>query len=138
MVLFFTITLGFSILGLIILFGLKRFELTSGRVMFASARPNMNMFFSRGLSLFEYVLPSLMKRGVGGIWGSVRNAVKAILARLMFAFEYTLERLLGMLRRQTEAPLESRNHVSAFLREVVEHKRDLLKRAKSERVILDE
>ncbi len=138
MAFFFTLVLGFSIFGLIVLLGLKRFELASGRTVFASARPNMNAFFSRSLMLFEYVLPVLMKRTVGGLWRGVRDAAKHVLARLMFAFEFTLERLLKALRRQTEAPPQSHGHVSAFLREVVEHKRDLLKRAKSERVILDE
>ena len=42
MAIFFTATLGFSIVGLVALFALKRWEIETGRVILPAARPSLS------------------------------------------------------------------------------------------------
>ena len=137
MVLFFTIVLYGSILGLASLLVLKHVELTTGKTLLTSVRPRMNGFFHTALFFVEYVLPALMVRAVRVLFSIVRTQAKVLLARSIAAFEHKLEHLLNVVREKTEAP-RAGGQASAFLREVAEHKKTLLKRTKKDRTIVEE
>ena len=137
MVLLFTITLYTSIVGLMTLLLLKRFELTSGKTLFMSVRPRVNGFFHNALFFVEYVVPAIIRHLVKRLWHLLRTQAKLLLARAVVSFEQKLEHMLHLVREKTEAP-KSGGQASAFLREVAEHKKSLQKRTKKERVIVEE
>lgn len=124
MVLFFTVTLAVSIVGMTTLLALKRYELNSGRVILGRARPAVGNFFHQGLSWFEYVLPGLMRVGARRFYITMRRVGQVWAARIVVRLEHWLEQALGHVRRTTAAPRAGRQS-SAFLREVVEHKKKL-------------
>lgn len=121
---FFIVTLAVSIVGMITLLMLKRYELNSGRIFLGSARPAVGHFFHRGLSWFEYVLPGLVRVGAKRLWGTARRLVHVWAARLVVVLESYLERALRRVRHTTVAPKQGKE-TSAFLREVAEHKKKL-------------
>lgn len=125
MVTFFTVTLVVSIAGMMSLLVLKRYELSSGRVLLGRARPAVGNFFHRGLSWFEYVLPGLVRVGVKRLYSTMRRVVHVWAARLAVTAEQWLERTLQRVRHTTAQP-QSGHQSSAFLREVAEHKKKLM------------
>ena len=129
MIVFFTSTLVISILGLVSLLTLKRWEMTTGHVLGGQMRPKVGVFAHRALGWFEQALPALARR-----WGSEAVLfVRAFLHRLaalgVVVIERVLERLLKLLRRKTAVPRNDEN-ASAFLREVSAHKAQLLRSAR--------
>lgn len=124
MVTFFTVTLAVSIVGMISLLMLKRYELNSGRVFLGSARPAVGNFFHRWLSWFEYVLPGLVRVGARTLYNTVRRVLHVWGARVVVKLEQGLEQALKRVRRTTVVPKRTRE-TSAFLREVAEHKKKL-------------
>jgi hypothetical protein len=137
MVFFFTVTLGASIAGLVLLLALKRFELATGRTLFLFARPGVNSLFQRTVVFIEHVLPMLLRAVARRLWQWIKVALLRTLARAIFIFEHLLERMLHTVREKTQGTRAS-GEVSPFLREVAEHKKDLQKRSVRERMILDE
>jgi hypothetical protein len=123
-VIFFTVTLGVSIAGMILLLVLKRYELNSGRVLLGSARPAVGHFFHRTLSWFEYVLPGLARVGARRLYATARRVLHVWAARFVVKVEQGLEQALRRVRGTTAAPQPGRE-TSAFLREVAEHKKKL-------------
>ena len=123
MVTFFTVTLLVSIAGMVLLLALKRYELSSGRVLLGSARPAVGNFFHRWLSWIEYVLPGLVRVGARTLYGTARRAWRVWAARLARLLEQGLERALSRVRRSTARPRKGQS--SAFLRQVTEHKKKL-------------
>lgn len=103
---------------------LKRYELNSGRVLLGSARPAVGNFFHRWLSWFEYVLPGLVRVGIRRLYIAARRAAHVWAAWLVVKVELWLERALSHVRRTTTPPRAS-GQSSAFLRQVVEHKKKL-------------
>lgn len=103
---------------------LKRYELSSGRVLLGSARPAVGNFFYRGLSWLEYVLPGLVRVGVRALYATARRVWHAWAARLIVTVEQWLERALSRVRRSTAGPRPG-HQSSAFLRQVAEHKKKL-------------
>lgn len=123
-VIFFTVTLAVSIVGMITLLMLKRYELSSGRVLLGSARPAVGNFFHRGLSWFEYVLPGLLRVGVRRLYNTVRRLLHVWLAWVVVKVEQGLEYALHRVRHTTVVPKHAKE-TSAFLRQVAEHKKKL-------------
>lgn len=137
MALFFSVTLGISILGLFAILTLKRYELASGKVFLGRARPGVTRVSHNLVLWFEHILPSLVVHMVRALSAAIRRWLKQVVARTFFLFERGLEALLHTVREKTKPP-RGVGQVSAFLREVADHKRELLKRSQSERFIADE
>ena len=70
-------------------------------------------------------------------WRTLRYYMQRTLAWGIVVFERVLEKTLHIVHEKTEAK-RGEGEVSVFLQEVANHKKDLLKRSLSERVILDE
>ena len=134
MVLFFTLGLILSILGMVGLLGFKRYELTSGQVLFASARPALGAFFRQALWWIEKVLPALVRVYTIRAVRYCKVSLQRTLARSILWLEHTLERMLHTVREQTTTAVRSPGEASAFLREVAEHKRTLSRRTRKAHV----
>lgn len=136
-VIFFTVTLVVSIVGMISLLMLKRYELNSGRVILGSARPAVGNFFHRGLSWFEYVLPGLIRVGAKRLYVVARRILHVWGARLVITLEGWLERTLSRVRHTTASPKRGQE-TSAFLRQVAEHKKKLQKELPDRATVIEE
>lgn len=104
---------------------LKRYELSSGRVLLGRARPAVGNFFHLGLSWLEYVLPGLIRVGLRRLYGAARRLVHVWVAWLVVKVEQGLEHALRRVRHTTAAAPAAGHETSAFLREVAEHKKKL-------------
>ena len=125
LVLFLTSILVISTFGMMGLLWLKRYELRTGHVLMAGARPSLRSFFRRGLFWFERVLPNLVEHEARRAWVLGRAALRAGAARALLLAEQWLERGLAALRRATTHAPHAHRDASPFLREVVEHKKKL-------------
>ena len=125
MVLFFTATLGFSMLAMILLLVVKRYELVSGRVVFAGARPGLNSFFETISRWTHGTLPSLLRQYIERLVRFVLTKLQLLLAQVILMLEHGLERILHAVRERTGDQYVDREP-SAFLREVADHKKNLL------------
>jgi hypothetical protein len=130
MVLFFCTTLSISIVGLVLLLWVKRWELRTGRVVFAGVRPHVAELSHSTLVWFERVLPHLAQVYARRTARAAEDMLHHGAARGLLAAEHGLERVLQSLRGVTEQPRANRE-ASVFLREVAEHKRKLLHRKKA-------
>ena len=130
MVFFFLSTLGISIVGITGLLLFKRIELTTGRVVFGPLRSRVGIFFHQGLQWTEQVLPELarawVRQGVDLCYHMAREGI----ARGILLLEQGLERVLHLIRRTTEQPQRGSGEVSAFLREVADYKKKILRRTR--------
>lgn len=133
MVPFFTVLLAISIVGLVSLLAIKRWELRTGNMLMAGARPRVSAASQHTLTWFERVLPrliqELLRRGVNKTSVLVHRAA----AYSLLWAEHTLERVLRALRGVTEQP-RSNKEASAFLREIAEHKRQLVQDKQAEKL----
>lgn len=132
-----TIMLGVSIAALMVLLILKRREMRTGRIMFASSRPTLRRASHTILVIVEQVVPSIAKHTAGKSVRFVRESTHRFVARAILMFETTLERVLHTVRT-TSQPMQGGGEVSNFLREVAAHKRAILKRAPSKRAIFED
>ena len=132
MAIFFTITLALSIVGMISLLGIKQWELQTNNLLWVRVRPKVGNFFSTLLFYTERVLPALVR-----IYG--RRAVRAAnawvhrtVAQSVLWVEHRLERVLHILRHSTDTKQngKTRGVASAFLQEVAEHKKKLIRHSK--------
>ncbi|MDP4020623.1 MAG: hypothetical protein Q8P58_01080 [Candidatus Adlerbacteria bacterium] len=131
---FFSLTLAVSIVGLVTLLVLKRYEMSTSRVVLWRLRPALGHFFHRMLVFVERGLPSAVRTF---ILGTVRKHVRTFAAHAMVFFEHNLERMLHLVRQKSQEP-RGEGVTSQFLQEVAAHKQKLLRRAPSKRMILDE
>ena len=129
------VTLAISVVGMLGLLMLKRWELTTGRVVGGSARPAVGDFAHRGLMWVESVLPGLARAWLYRAEESAHTFMHRAAALVVLLAERLLERSLHLLRRNTEARTDGQ--ASAFLREVSAHKKELLQSAR-ERAIYEE
>lgn len=139
MVLFFITLLAVSVVGLAGLIGLKRWELTTGRVFLGGLRPAAGELLSRGLHFVEAKAPALVRRGARELLQQGSVLAHRTVAWVVLVAERLLERVLHLLRGATRPGDASQ--ASAFLREVAEHKKSLIKKAsrsKKRNVIYDE
>ncbi len=123
MVLFFTILLGISVVGLSGLLGVRRYEVVSGRVIFAQVRPTLGAWLGSGMHFVERVAPAIVRYWGTLVYRRVRHELHRAVAWSVLLTEKSLEQTLDTLRHTT-APKES-DQPSAFLREVAEHKKQL-------------
>ena len=103
MALFLTVLLCLSAAGLVVLISVKRWELTTGRVLISKLRPAAARVLGEGLHFVERRAPAALKD-----------------------LERLLERVLNTLRHTTH--VRGGGEASAFLREVAEHKKSLQER----------
>jgi len=127
MALILTISLGFSVMGMLSLLILKRYELDTGKVVFAEARPRVGYYLERAVRLFVSVLPSLIYHALLRAKNAFLFFIHAAVARAALAIEQLLERILHTVREKTSPP-RAPGEVSAFLREVADHKKQILHR----------
>ena len=124
MVLFFTVTLVFSLCAMALLLAVKRYELSTGRVVFAGVRPKVGSFLDGTLRLGRYILPGLARH-------YIERAVRALViklhlwvARAILKLQNLLERVLQSMRTRT-GHVDVNREPSGFLREVANHKKNL-------------
>jgi hypothetical protein len=126
MVVLFSTTLAISIVGLITLISLKRWEMSGGRVVGAAMRPAVGEFFHRCVVFVERVLPALALHLLMRGWAALRAFARAVVAWGVLVVERVLESTLHGIRRKTSVPHARQAKSSDFLREVAEHKKKLL------------
>jgi fatty-acid desaturase len=127
MVLFFSITLLVSIVGLTTLLVVKRWELDTGNMVLAGVRPKVGRMSVRILLWVERVLPGLVVSSTKRAAQGAESRLHRVFAHGLLAAEHGLEHVLRSLRGMTEQP-RARGEASEFLREVAAHKRKLLSR----------
>ena len=117
-------------IGIVGLLSAKRYEMATGKVVFGEVRPKIGAFFHALLTLIERVFPALLSRSFRGVAQYASWFVHNGVARGVLALERGLERTLSVVRyATTHPPAESAGKASAFLQEVAEHKKKLLKRS---------
>ena len=114
--------------GLVALLALKRYEMTTGRVVFRQIRPQLGMFFHACLVWVEQALPALLAHAIRRGVGALNRVIHQVVARGILALEHALVWVLKTLHYTTQPTSSGTGEVSAFLREVAEHKKKLLKR----------
>ncbi len=137
MILFFTITLCLSSLGLLLLLGIKRYEMRTERVVFAWARPSVTRVVHIIVLFIQYILPFIARRSIAKVLAFMRSSLSRALARLMLYIEVSLKRALTSIQ-ETMQPRRSGGTASTFLQEVADHKSKLLKDPAEKRAIFEE
>lgn len=137
MVVFFIITLGLSIVGMLALLGFKRYELASGRVFFSAVRPRVVSSLERGVRLVGETLPARARELARVEGAKLRTRLHVLFARAVLFIEHMLERILHVVRENTE-PERVVGEASAFLREVANHKKKLQRHSPARREIKEE
>ncbi|HVZ76289.1 MAG TPA: hypothetical protein VG934_03430 [Candidatus Paceibacterota bacterium] len=137
MTLFFTITLGASIIGLLAMLLIKSREMRTGRRIFARLRPAESGVLHSVVYFFEKTLPITIKYLVFRASEGLGALVKRTFARGILLFEYALEHMLVFIRDLTRPPHRG-GPASPFLQEVADHKRELMKGSKEDRAIFEE
>lgn len=123
MALFFTATLAVSIVGMVALLMAKRYELTTGRIFLAHKRPAIGEFFYRKMQWVEYALPGLVRVGARRTYLFGKSVLRVWAIKLLTRVEGLLDRALAKVKSPV-APRRGEQS-SAFLREVVEHKKEV-------------
>ncbi len=136
MALVFTVALVVSIVGMLMLLMMKRYELNTGRIFMAASRPAIGGFFHHKLVWIEYVLPGLIRVGIKRTYVFVRRVLRVWTIRIAIKLETALEKALSRVRHTT-LPAR-RGQSSAFLREVAEHKKKLQKELPEERIVVED
>jgi hypothetical protein len=138
LVTFFTATLVFSIGGIVVLLAAKRFEMKTGKVFLGGVRPRVGAYFHTALVAVERVLPALVSRTLKRVTNGFSWLMHNGTARGVLILERMLEKTLAGVRYATShPPVASAGKASAFLQEVAEHKKNLLKRAEPPRVVTE-
>ncbi len=126
MVPFFTTTLCISFTALLLLVGIKRWELSTGRVVGAGVRPHVRRFLHSISVWIEHILPTLVRMYSKIIWRNFLQSIHKVTAFVVVKTEHALEHTLHTLRHTTDIRRGKGEKPSLFLREVSEHKRKLL------------
>jgi len=137
MTLFFFITLCLSALGLTLLLGVKRYEMNTGHVIFMRARPKVSRFMHWVMVFIEHVLPFVARRSAAQALRLARAGISNMLARLTLYIETSLRRLLLAIQQGMQ-PKRGGGVASAFLQEVAEHKKKLLKDPEERKAFFEE
>lgn len=139
MVLFFIVLLCVSAAGLVSIIVLKRWELSTGRILFGGVRPAAGEALSQALLFIEAKAPRLVRDRAKQLFVRARTTAHRATALGVLITERLLERVLRTLKGATH-PSRTES-ASEFLREVAEHKKSLIKKAsrsKKRNVIYDE
>lgn len=126
MIAFFSTTLALSVVGLITLIGLKRWEMQSGRVVAPALRPKLGEALHRVVVFVEHTVPAMVRAALLRAWVAARRGAHAGAAWAVLITERVLESTLHGIRRKTSVPQARNPKSSDFLREVAEHKKKLL------------
>ena len=137
MTLFFFITLCFSATMLVLLLGVKRYEMNTGHVIFMRARPKAARIVHIVVLFIQHVLPFIARRSAAQAFRLARAGVSNMLARLTLYIETSLRRLLLAIQQGMQ-PKRGGGVTSAFLREVAEHKKKLLNDPEERKAFFDE
>ena len=137
MTLFLIVVLCVSLVGMVSLLGLKRWEMQTGRVVLSTWRPHIGALAHQALGWVEYTLPGLLRQWLAEVETFAHNFLHRLSALLVVLVERGLERLLRLLRRTTAVPRND-TEASAFLREVSAHKAELLRSARKREAIYEE
>jgi hypothetical protein len=124
MVFYLIILLAVSIVGMLVLLVAKRYELTTGNLIFANSRPRLAKFSQRMVFLFGTAVPLYVRWQIGRLYRVSTVWIHRALARGVVNVEHWLERTLNNVREKTAAP-RAPGEASAFLREVGEYKKKL-------------
>ncbi len=127
MVTFLLALLCISIVGLVTLLSVKRRELSTGRVMFGGLRPKAGKLLGQGMHFLERQAPAIATESARRAIARGRVASHRVVAWAVLKTERGLESTLQVLRGATQE--RGAGEASAFLREVAEHKKSLLKRS---------
>ncbi len=133
MVSYLIILLAISIIGMLALLGAKRYELTSGKLIFANARPKLAKFSNRMVFLFGTAVPLYVRWQVGRAYRASTAWVHWAVAHGALRVERWLESILENVREKT-ASTRASGEASAFLREVGEYKKKLTDNALEHRI----
>ncbi len=136
MVIFFIILLAVSLIGLFGLIVLRRYELNTGRVIFANVRPTVGAWLGFALHFTERVAPALVRHFAMRLYRRGRELARRTLAFVLVHTERWLEQTLHGLRQSTAK--EGGGEASAFLREVAEHKKQLQEKTTEKGAIYEE
>lgn len=131
MVTFLTTLLLVSIAGLVSLIVIKRWEMTTGKIILGGIRPGAGRLLGEGLSFVEQGLPAFARRLIRRAYAASRLLLQQTVAWSVLHVERLLEKTLHTLRHTTQERGEG--EASAFLREVAEHKKSLLEQSGKER-----
>jgi hypothetical protein len=118
------IVLAVSIVGMLALISVKSYELSTGKLLFAGARPRISRFSQRMVFIFGTALPRFVVWEARRVYRWLASFAHSAVARAALRLERWLESVLTTVREKTtttRAPGEA----SAFLREVAEHKKKL-------------
>ncbi|HYF13230.1 MAG TPA: hypothetical protein VD928_02960 [Candidatus Paceibacterota bacterium] len=137
MVLFLIITLAVSLVGIILILSVKRYEMRTGKMFFRRSRPALAKPFRTSSLIIEHLLPLIARRSIERGAIALRITLGRFLAKVTLMIESILRRMLAAIHRFVE-PRESGGPASAFLQEVAAHKRKLLRRAPEKRAIFEE
>jgi hypothetical protein len=124
MVFYLIILLAVSIVGMLALISAKRYELTSGNLIFANSRPRLAKFSQRMVFLFGTAVPLYLRWQAGRLYRASTAWVHRAVAHGAVRVEHWLERTLQNVREKT-ASTRAPGEASAFLREVGEYKKKL-------------
>lgn len=136
MVPFLTTLLIISIMGLVGLIAIKRWELSHDRLVMSGVRPVAGHYLGSALTFIEEGLPMFVRRSLRVAYAIVRSLTHRLVAWTMLHTERWLEKTLRALRGATQARPEG--EASEFLREVAAHKRSLLRKSAKTRAIYEE
>ncbi len=136
MTLFFLIILCASALGLVLLLSFKRYEMRTGRVVFARIRPFVRAVVHPVVLFVQYLLPFMARRSLAATVRALRAGLSRTLARATLYLETTLARMLAAIQHAMQP--RRGGQASSFLQEVADHKRALLKDPAEKRAIFEE
>ncbi len=137
MVLFLVVILYLSIIGMVALIYIKRWEIKTGKVFAVRARPTVMGFVHVTVSWSKDTLPSKARSVLHRAGLELHDITRHALASAILWTEHTLEQVLNTIRQKTLPP-PSNIKASEFLREVAEHKKTLAKHSRHRNVIVDD
>jgi hypothetical protein len=110
----------------VLLVSIKQWERTSGSMLGRRLRARSHRFFSTMLLWIEHIIPTVVRLYSRWAWRATLCLLYRSAALLVLRVEKGLERTLHALRHSTDVK-RGMGEASAFLREVAEHKKKLLR-----------
>lgn len=114
----------FSIVGMVAILSVKRYELTTGKLILGSVRPGLSRKSSRAHFVVTRWLPAYVLYVLFRMYVYVRGWVQKLAARLVLFLERVLERVLIEVKERT-TPNRAPGEASPFLREVGKYKEEI-------------
>lgn len=124
MIWFFIAVLAVSIVGMLSMLFIKRWELRTGRLLFAPARPRVSQAVEKSAFVAGTVAPLVARHWWEYALEWLKLFVHRAIAFVVLVVEKNLERVLRHIKHTTD-PRKLGGEASAFLREVAEHKKQI-------------